>query len=304
MSIRSRRLPTGWYPDSAEGIREIFKRWETEVDAPARDRTAGSGSEAAPDREARSDVGPKTRTAVAGVAPHAGWSFSGVLAYKVVRSFVPDAETVVVIGGHLRPGEPTRVAMEDRFATPLGDLENDAELLSELSGIVEMVTDRAVDNTVEVQLPIVKYFFPESRILHLRAAPSQDSVTFGESIHSCARRLGRSVRVLGSTDLTHYGPSYGMTNEGRGEKAHRWVTQINDRRIIDALLNMDLENALHLANDERSACSAGAAVAAAAFARSCGSGKGTLVDYYTSRDIHPSDSFVGYGGIVYGGEAP
>ena len=48
-----------------------------------------------------------------------------------------------------------------------------------------------------------------------------------------------------------------------------------------------------------SACSAGAAVSAIATSKAMGAQQGVLVDYYTSYEILPDDSFVGYAGIIY-----
>ncbi|MCK5008480.1 MAG: AmmeMemoRadiSam system protein B, partial [Spirochaetales bacterium] len=43
------------------------------------------------------------KPAVAGIAPHAGWSFSGSIACHVFQSIPRDTDTVVVVGGHLSP---------------------------------------------------------------------------------------------------------------------------------------------------------------------------------------------------------
>ena len=58
---------------------------------------------------------------------------------------------------------------------------------------------------------------------------------------------------------------------------------------------------LKTARQDQSACSAGGAVAAVAAAKADGAHKAALMDYYTSYDIMPNDSFVGYAGIVLEG---
>ena len=107
--------------------------------------------------------------------------------------------------------------------------------------------------------------------------------------------------LLGSTDLTHYGPSYDFAPEGSGEAAVRWVREVNDRRFIDAVVALDGEEAVRLALRERSACSAGAAAAAIAFARAGGATAARLLHYRTSLDVMPAASFVGYAAILLGG---
>jgi AmmeMemoRadiSam system protein B len=118
-------------------------------------------------------------------------------------------------------------------------------------------------------------------------------------VASAADALRRRVGVVGSTDLTHYGPNYGFVPKGAGAEAERWVRDVNDRRFIDALVSMDERAARDHAVREHSACSAGGAIAAMAFAREQGATRGDLVAYRTSREVHLSDSFVGYAAVLY-----
>jgi len=76
--------------------------------------------------------------------------------------------------------------------------------------------------------------------------------------------------------------------------------EVNDRRIIESMLALDIDGALDRAVRERSACSIGGAAAAMSFARATGTGPGRLVGYMSSHDVHPDESFVGYAGILYG----
>ncbi|MBW2322749.1 MAG: AmmeMemoRadiSam system protein B [Deltaproteobacteria bacterium] len=125
------------------------------------------------------------------------------------------------------------------------------------------------------------------------------AVSLGERLVELARDQGKTLKVFGSTDLTHYGPSYGFTPHGSGRKALNWMRDTNDKGFIDLALAMDLPGLLEHAARNQSACSAGAAAAVIAACQSLGSNQGRLLDYYTSSDIMPGDSFVGYAGIVY-----
>jgi AmmeMemoRadiSam system protein B len=274
MKVRPRSLPPGWYPGGKEQtIRNI--------------------------EEFRLSLAKPAGTAIAGVAPHAGWSFSGSIACHVFQSISTDAQTIVVVGGHLAPHSGLLAAFEQGYETPLGVLDADMELLEVLRDSCSLREDRYADNTVEIQLPLLKYLHPEARALHLRASPSAEALQLGEELASAAERLGRNIAVVGSTDLTHYGDNYGFTPQGTGARAVKWVKEVNDRRLIDALLAMELEDALDLAGREHSACSVGGAVAAARFAERNGAARGELLEYRTSYDLSPSSFFVGYGGIIY-----
>ncbi|MCX6349925.1 MAG: AmmeMemoRadiSam system protein B, partial [Candidatus Aureabacteria bacterium] len=213
MTTRRRMLPPGWYPESAAETRAAIERFLA----------------VAP---------PPPVRAAAAVAPHAGWEFSGRLALEAIRAFPPDRETIVVVGGHLSPSDPILAAAEDELETPLGCLRSDGDLLRSITARLPLETDRSPDNTVEVQLPFIKYLFPRSRVLALRAPPSAEAIRLGKAILEASRELKRKVAVLGSTDLTHYGGNYGFAPAGRGERGLNWVREVNDREFIERLLDM------------------------------------------------------------------
>jgi AmmeMemoRadiSam system protein B len=281
MSRRKRALPMGWYPPDGKACkREIdsfLERWSLPFDLP---------------KEVRG-----------GVVPHAGWYFSGKLAARVFHTLKSGrkAEVIVLYGGHLGPRDLPRMMVEDTFETPFGDIETHHELQRTLSGRIEMAKEApsAVDNTVEVQLAMVKYLFPDSKLLAIRAPFSSKATALGEEVAGISIEKGISIVAVGSTDLTHYGPNYGFVKKGTGPGSVDWVKKENDRGFIDLALKMDAEALLAHALSRDSACSAGAVAAAVTTCKALGSEKGILLDYYTSYDIMPDDSFVGYAGIVY-----
>ena len=146
---------------------------------------------------------------------------------------------------------------------------------------------------------MVKYFFPEAKLLAIRSPASLQAEELGKEVAGIAQKEGLSIVAVGSTDLTHYGPNYGFVPQGTGPSSVEWVKKENDKGLIDLALKMDVEGILKHTGKNDSACSAGAAASAIATCKVLGATKGMLLDYYTSYDILPDDSFVGYGGIVY-----
>jgi hypothetical protein len=242
---------------------------------------------------------PGAATGIAAVVPHAGWEYSGSLSLEVLSRIARGMDTIVIIGGHLGPADGILCAFEDAYDTPLGPVPADRELLDTLREALPVHEDRYADNTVEIQLPFVRHLFPQCKALGMRASPSRDAERLGKALAQAGRALGRRLAVAGSTDLTHYGPNYGFAPAGNGEEALAWVREVNDRRFIECLLALDFEAALERSLRDRSACSAGGALAAMSFARDSGALKGELVRYMTSYEVHPSESFVGYAGIIY-----
>ena len=227
--------------------------------------------------------------------------------------------TIAIIGGHLPEGMPALFAMEDAADTPLGGMEIDGELrgvlLNNFQSIPGFKTaeDRYQDNTVEVLLPMVKYFFPEAMLLWARFPADILSFNAGKILARTAAYLDRELLVLGSTDLTHYGAHYHFCPHGTGQEALDWVKTVNDRRFIGAVEAGDPSAVLNRAGEEHSACSAGAVLGVMGYAeefRAAGmpGSKGSaaeLLAYGTSADISIEDegvfpdSFVGYGAFVF-----
>ncbi|MBW2103450.1 MAG: AmmeMemoRadiSam system protein B [Deltaproteobacteria bacterium] len=240
-----------------------------------------------------------------GIVPHAGWYYSGRIACNVIRCAAQgrSVDTCIIIGRHLHTGSPNYIMTEGAWDTPLGPLEIDGEaggrLASEFPFQVETAASYDQDNTIELQLPFVKYFFPEARILPLGLPPKDSSLRIGGRAAQICKELGRETVVLGSTDLTHYGYNYGFVPEGVGEAAVSWVKQVNDRRVVDLMVAMDAAGVIREAIQSSNACCAGAAGAAIAAAEELGASRGVELDYFTSYDVRPDDSFVGYVGVLF-----
>jgi AmmeMemoRadiSam system protein B len=293
MNLRKSFLPSGWYPWKKEEITRFLGSFDR--------RAAGSYGSSGPEGPAKDTAGG----APAAAAPHAGWHYSGAVAARAISSLSPGAETVVVAGGHLPAGYPALAAEEDAVATPLGNIEIDREFRDFLWKELRCAPDRYRDNTVEIQLPMVKYFFPEARLVWLRLPAESSSLEAGKTIARAAARLGRKAVLLGSTDLTHYGDTYGYSPQGYGRKALDWVKNIHDAAFIRAVLEDRPEEALRHAETSFSACSAGAVLACMGFAREILAGPAELLAYSTSADVSLSngesmpDSFVGYAAISW-----
>jgi len=279
MHIREYSLPAGWFPRDSASVSEFLSNFSACV-----------------------------RSSRAAVAPHAGWYYSGRTAARGVSSLQPDAQTVVVLGGHLGSGSPPLFAMEDAAITPFGPMPIDTELSQTLFKKLDGAEDRYRDNTIEVLLPMVRFFFPKSELLWLRLPAHISSFEAGKLISEASAKLNRKVNVLASTDLTHYGANYGFSPKGSGETALNWVREVNDASFIKAVENGDSAEVLRCAERDSSACSAGAVLGAMGFAEAEGLGLGRLLEYATSADVQEDgevpDSFVGYAAFAFGGKKP
>lgn len=246
---------------------------------------------------------PNDKIHVGGVVPHAGWDFSGKIACNTIRRLAQaDVDVILIFGMHLHVQSSRYMMGRGAWETPFGALHIDEELAESLAGefefILETESNFTTDNTIELQLPFIKYFFNDAKILPLGVPPTEQTLEVARTLVNLANRLGRKMKVIGSTDLTHYGSNYGFVAHGIGSGAEQWVVQ-NDRRVIDKMLDLDAQGVIVEAMANRNACCPGAAAAALEAGRLMGAGKAEIITYATSNDIRPSSNFVGYAGIVF-----
>jgi AmmeMemoRadiSam system protein B len=286
MNLRAESLPPGWYPRNPDEIRRFLTG------------LSGGGS------------GGK---ALAALSPHAGWYYSGRIAAAAVSALDPETESLVIFGGHLPRGMSPLFAEEDGVRTPLGPVAIDGELRDAVRKEIPGGEDRFRDNTVEVLLPMVRFYLPRTKILWLRLPAEESSFEAGRIVAGVLGSLGRRGAVLGSTDLTHYGENYGFTPQGRGLDALKWVREVNDRGFIEAVEAGDPPAVLSHAERNGSACSAGAVLGVLGYAGAVKAGPARLLQYGTSADVHGTpasgdevESFVGYAALGWyaGGGSP
>jgi hypothetical protein len=241
-----------WYPASRAACqREIESYW----------------------REAGEEPGPHVRQARLGIAPHAGWMYSGGLTARVYQWLAddPTVELVVVLGGHLRARDPLVAMTEGAWETPFGPFAIHDGFTRQLESLEPVRREHegryTPDNSTELQLPFAKFKYPEAELLPLRVPPGPAAITLGGVLADYLDAAGLDAVVIASTDLTHYGPHYGFTPKGSGPAALHWVRSENDPAFIAAVEEGDPQAVLTASERRRCACSAGAVAAVAELAR-------------------------------------
>ena len=243
----------------------------------------------------------------AGVVPHAGWIYSGAVAYEVWKTLATSQpDTVILFGGHLQSHQRPMILIDEGFETPLGPIELDQEIVRSLASAFRFKelreTQWTPDNTVEVHLPMIQNLMPEAKLVVLLMPPRDVILDVVDQLAEILRYRGRNAIFVGSTDLTHYGPRYGNILNGTGHAALRWAKDENDARFISHLLELNPLGCIDEGLSSQSACCPGAAAAAVTAARLNGSEYGELLTHTTSWDVmsegEPED-FVGYASVIF-----
>lgn len=252
-------------------------------------------------------------TIVAGIVPHAGWTFSGHLAamvFSAVKQRHEKVDTFVVFGAtHGYVGRLPAVYDAGNWLTPLGEIAVDQELADVVlkSGAADSDPDvHSYEHSIEVQVPFIQHLFPDAELLPILTPPGIESITLGTTLGDIIRADGhRKIVCIGSTDLTHYGPRYGFTPMGTDKQALQWAYSVNDKKFIDLALKLQLQDLLASAAENYNTCGPGAAAATVAAAKSLGSRRGILLAHTNSNEVMlrkmgttGTDS-VGYAAIIF-----
>jgi hypothetical protein len=246
---------------------------------------------------------------VGGVVPHAGWVFSGAVAARVFKCISAKTfpDTFILLGAvHTWKPRGNSIYSHGSWATPLGEVQIDEEVAETLLDVLgeDIIDDPSAhdgEHSLEVQLPFIKHLCPEASIVPIAIPPDESAHITGRKIGEAVSEMGKKIVVIGSTDLTHYGDSYGFVPFGYGEEAKRRMKE-NDAGIIELALRMRSAEIRKEAQKNHNACGSGALAAAVAAAKAMGAEKGYLLEYTTSYDMMPEGDFemaVGYAGIVF-----
>jgi hypothetical protein len=251
---------------------------------------------------------------VAGIVPHAGWTFSGNLAgmvFGAIEKVNKTVDTFVIFGAtHSHFGSAAAVYDKGSWFTPMGEIKIDDELAASIikksKGAEANCEAHQYEHSIEVQIPFIQYIFKNAKIVPIMTSPAEYAVRLGSDAAECIKSSpDKKIVCIGSTDLTHYGPRYGFNPQGNGEAGIKWAKDINDRAFIDLAIEMRAERILNESMQSQNACGPGAAAATIAAAKTLGKTKGVLLSHTHSNEVmekkfgQSSSESVGYAAIVY-----
>ena len=155
-----------------------------------------------------------------GIAPHAGYTYSGPCAahlYLELAEKHDDFDTLVIIGTNHTGigGDLTTTSAYNEWVTPLGSIPVDLEAVKKLVSNTGIADDRYAhdrEHSVEVQLPFAQYALGSGwKLVPIVAKPftPEKAKAYATQILGVMEDLGRKPLFIVSSDFTHHGPSYG-----------------------------------------------------------------------------------------------
>ena len=192
-----------FYPRFAEQINAQIAKW-----------TAGQAQ--APDSE----------NVIGIIVPHAGYIYSGECAARAYHYIsAQHFDTLVVLHPSHHGGTfDWAVSPFEQYESPLGILERDERLAELLAGYGGATVDRRyheAEHSMEIQLPLIRHFFPEARVCPVMIGRYHPEVAqnLALALRGAIAAHGRKVAVVVSTDLSHY------YNSDRAERMDGLITR-------------------------------------------------------------------------------
>jgi AmmeMemoRadiSam system protein B len=242
--------------------------------------------------ERLTDPKAEKKQAVAIVAPHAGYEYSGLVAGAVFSS-VEVPQTVVVLGpGHREIGSLFAIQKEGSWLTPLGESPIETDLAALIMDHCRSVTedDRAHlwEHSLEVELPFIQYFEKRAALVPICVsyeAEYGDLESLGRGLAEAVREYGRPVLIVSSTDMSHYVSQ--KTAEKKDSLAIRRILDLDARGLFDTVRGEGI-----------SMCGYQPTTSAVVASRELGAAKAELIKYQTSGETTGDFAqVVGYAGI-------
>jgi AmmeMemoRadiSam system protein B len=180
------------------------------------------------------------KKALAVVAPHAGYEYSGSVAGAVFSS-VEIPRTVVILGpGHRDISSLFAIQKEGSWLTPLGEtpIQNDlaALILDHAPQVAEDERAHLWEHSLEVELPFIQYFEKQAAIVPICVsyeAEYGDLDSLGRALATSVRAFGREVLIVASTDMSHYVSQ--KTAEAKDSLAIRKILERDARGLFDTV---------------------------------------------------------------------
>lgn len=238
------------------------------------------------------DPKPSPTKAIAVVAPHAGYVYSGPVAGAVFSSVRIPGICVLLGPSHRGIGSLFAIQARGSWLTPLGESPIDEALAARIAAGSPLVEEdeaaHLAEHSLEVELPFIQYFRPGAAIVPIAVshlAEYADLEKLGQALALAIREDGREILIVASTDMSHY------VSQRTAEK--------KDMAAVRKVLDLDPPGLFETVVAERiSMCGFQPTAAALVAARGLGAVKAELIRYQTSGDASGDYSqVVGYAGI-------
>ncbi|MBQ9431167.1 MAG: AmmeMemoRadiSam system protein B [Kiritimatiellae bacterium] len=217
-----------WYPGTERDIRALVKKW----DASASDNPA-------------SHEPPHNPNVL--LLPHAGWVYSGELAWKAAR-LVREKKfrrAVVLAPSHRVWIENRLVAPEAQFvSTPLGKIEIDREWIDRFALTAPIMRNDKVhlaEHATQIEFPLLQLALKENFTLAPLIIGNMDKDQMAMCARAFQQLMDDQTLFVISSDFTHYGTDFTYTPYGKGGEEVRKRVAAVDGEAFELIAKNDAD---------------------------------------------------------------
>lgn len=232
------------------------------------------------------------KKALAAIAPHAGYVYSGKVAGAVFSQVIVPRTCIVISPNHTGMGKMASVWDDGDWFIPTGKVPIDSNLSSKLlksCPLLSADTDAHIaEHSLEVMLPFLLARQPQLSIVpitvsHLNLESCKE---IGKAIALTIKDYGQDVLIVASTDMNHY--------------EEQKTTTAKDELAINNVIALDAEGLLATCAKNRiSMCGVVPTTIIIFACNQLGAKKARLIKHATSGDVSGDySSVVGYAGFL------
>lgn len=209
------------------------------------------------------------------LVPHAGYIYSGQTAACGYAKISPAFAGTFVLIGPSHTGVDTSTS-DMIWETPIGNVLPDLDFIEALSSSIPVDNDliSIKENSLEVQIPFIRYRFPNARIVPILMGDQspRGAERVAQAVISAARTTGIRPIIIASGDGSHY--------------VQAKIAEQNDLTVLAAIRNLDTSAFYDaLARLRPSMCGFGCIAAMADICASFGANEARVILYQTSGDV-------------------
>jgi len=144
------------------------------------------------------------------------------------------SQVIILSPDHFNLGDTDISIASRNFITVFGELETDLDVVDKLQQLPFVSTSDFFyrEHGIQTELPFIKYYFPEVKIIPISFKQSTDKEKLDEFIYLLKANINKETLIVQSTDFSHYLPSK--------------VADIKDQETIAVIKSGDLDRLFSL----------------------------------------------------------
>ena len=144
------------------------------------------------------------------IIPHAGYMYSGKVAVSTINKVKPKKKVIILGPNHTGIGETFSVFSEGEWKMPFGNIKIDASLARNIIGDASVIKEdysaHLHEHSIEVELPILQYFFGDFEFVPVVCGISgiNQYQEVANRIYKAIINMQDDILIVASSDMTHY----------------------------------------------------------------------------------------------------